>query len=95
MIRQSTERRPVMLHSVEAIVGRRHDHGERFSFHPAERRVAEHDGAVVGPVRFEALWMERLNGKDVGQATLTIKLDRFYPGSVGVIRRHIAVPRDS
>ena len=40
------------------------------------------------PVRLKSFRMERLNSKDMGEAALTVELDRFDPGSFSVIRRH-------
>lgn len=84
-----------MLHSIEAVIGSGHDHGERLTFRPTERRLAEHDRAIVGYVRIEPVRVERLNGQNVSQPGLSLRLYRFDPGSIRMVRHHVISLPDS
>ena len=93
VIRQSTERRPVVLYSIEAVVGGGNDYRYRLSFSSAQGGLPEHDRLVVGPVPLLAGRVQILQLENVSRPFNPIRRRRIYPRSIGMGRRHVRRPR--
>lgn len=68
VVRESPERRPMVLDSIEAIVHARHRDGDGLALGARQLRVGEHDLLVQGDMRQHHFRMHAVNADDVRDA---------------------------
>lgn len=84
IVRQPPKRRPMVLHSIEAVVGAGHADSDRLALRPRELGTREHDLFVQLDVREHHFRVDAVDADDVRDATAPLAHDLVRPLEGGI-----------